>query len=150
MSAVKPLPVSHGLRNQMYLPLGQLQATATALVAELAGGPRAGHHAQAEELLDGVLHHYFVDADARRLSTFNDRWCWTRTLQRAVQELQLQLHQLVQSTCGPLMPSFLYRYEVQGDTLQLVPTLPTITDYEKRIAEMADPEDGWVPSSQRR
>lgn len=135
------------LLKRMQLPVLELQKHAAWCIAQHTTLPEGGQGVLADLLLDGVLHEYFVDAEGRQLADVLKRF---PALDDAAKELRFMLHRLVSTTTGPLVPSYRYRYELQGDSLILIPTLPTIGDYEQRIEAMADPDEGWVPARYRR
>jgi hypothetical protein len=143
-------PIGHRLRQPIVLPIGQLQAEAKRWVGELTCFHPTAKETQATHLLNAVLHEYFVDATGQQLTLLSEQPGWTLPLDAATIELKGMLHLLIKSTVGPLMPSYLYRFEVLEDALHIIPSQPTISDYEERITAMVDPEDGWVPDRHRR
>lgn len=140
------IPVGRQLLQLLYLPIAELQQHAVWHISESTALPKGAQSVLAEQLLDGVLHEYFVDAEGRRLHAILEKF----DVEPAVKELRGMLHRLVLTTTGPLVPSYVYRYLIEGDTLHLTPTLPTIDDYEQRIEALADPDEGWVSARHRR
>lgn len=148
-------PVSHRLMEPVKLPLGQILAQTRFYLSRIGLGRSPRLDQLTHDLVIAAMHHYFVDAEARR---WNDIWDHRMT-QVVVDatfgpDLLLQLindlHRLLRDTTGPLMPSYIYRFEMEGDTLILLPSQPTIDDHEERIRDMANPEEGWIPYRYRR
>lgn len=146
-SPLARVPIGHQLMQLLYLPIGELQLHARWQVEETTTLAPAAQAVLAEQLLDGVLNEYFVDAEGRHLQEIAERFAGLNT---GIVELRYLLHRLVVTTTGPLVPSYVYRFQIQGDTLHLTPTLPTLEDYERRIHAMSDPDEGWVPARHRR
>lgn len=152
MAGLKEQPISHLLHQPIYLPIGQVQALASYWVEEIYGLNQVRGKTLADRLVDAVLHHFFVDAEARKLKSMfdvdidNTR---QRAAEQAAAEISTLLHRLLRDTVGPLMPSMIYRYEVINHDLHITPTLPNLDDYEDRINALSNPDEGWIPPRHR-
>jgi hypothetical protein len=152
---IMPLPASR-IREDILLPLAPLRVLARSCVHQLIDFDVVDQRdIRLEErtvltLLDALLHQWFVDPEGSRLQEFLSSTVEHPTLFGSiVLELQESFHLLICNSIGTLMPSMLYRYEVEAwhDTLRITPTLPTLEDYDKRIQDMCG--DGWTPSRYR-
>lgn len=149
MNAQVPrVAVGRRLLQQCCLPIAELHQRASWLIDDhLSASIGPVLSGLSRELIDAVVHEYFVDAEGRALAALMQLYSIPNEL---LQDLRYRLHLLISATTGPLMPSYQYRYEIRGDELYLTPTLPTIEDHERRIEELADPDEGWVSSRHRR
>jgi hypothetical protein len=107
---------------------------------------------QTDLLLMALLDQWFCDPEGAKLAefirNFDDNPFETREM---VLELQETFWRLIRDTVGTLVPSLRYRFAIEedGDTLRITPTLPTLDDYAERLAELANPDTGWVPPRYR-
>lgn len=151
-----PLPASR-ICEPILLPLAPLRVLAKACVHELIDFDVMDRRdRQLEErtildLLDALLHQWFVDPEAIRLEEFLTKHVEYPTLFGGlVMELQESFHRLICNSIGTLMPSIRYQYTLEAwhDTLRIVPTLPTLEDYDQRIQALCN-DGSWTPSRYR-
>lgn len=135
-----------GLDQSVLLPMDTLQAFLVYWMNEEGFTVNVPAERYVEEFLNALMDQYFVDASGRKLQDFLTRH---PELTQAATDARGAFQRLLQRTIGPLIPSYRYRYEIVGTTLKLTPSLPTLTDYEERMAALADVEDGWVPPRYR-
>lgn len=140
MNTLAKVPISHKLETPILLPIVTLQSLLLYWRREEGGALTVS---DMDGLLKACLDHYFVDSEGHRLHAFLERY---PQCQQASQEIIHELHRLLKVTMGPLMPSYVYRYEVLSEAIQITPTLPTLTYYEQRMADMANSEEGWIPA----
>jgi len=149
-----PLPVQR-LRNPILLPLAPLRLLTRQCLQDIYHSrhiPAAVLKEQTESLMNALLDQWFVDPEGRLLTTFIEHsWEYPIVMESVVLELQTAFHRLIRDTVGTLVPSLRYRFEIEegGDTLRIIPTLPTLNDYAERLDALADPDSGWVPSRYR-
>lgn len=136
----------------MLLPHQGLMATAKLLLAETVQGEAS--RALLAELLSAVAKGYFEDAEGSAFQAFVE--CHGFDWQEATrwqEELLNQLHAMVVSASGGLVPSFRYsvRLVCQGPEagLHIEATLPTLEDALERLHRTTQ-EDAYIPARYRR
>jgi hypothetical protein len=151
-----PLP-AHRLCVPILLPLAPLRILVKTCVHELIDfdvvdkRDRRLEERTVNDLIDALLHQWFVDPEGTKLQEFMSQHVEHPTLIGGIiLELQESFHRLICNSIGTLVPSYRYRYEAEHwhDTLRITPTLPTLEDYDQRIQDLC--QDGsWTPSRYR-
>lgn len=151
-----PLPASR-LCEPILLPLAPLRVLAKACIHEIIEFDILDRRDQRLEeqtileLLEALLHQWFVDPEALKLEAFLTKYVeYPSLFGGVVLELQESFHRLICNSIGTLMPSIKYQYTLEAwqDTLRIVPTLPTLEDYDQRIQALCN-DGSWTPSRYR-
>lgn len=151
-----PLPATR-LCEPILLPLAPLRVLAKTCIHELIDfdvrdqRDRKLEDTTVIELLDALLHQWFVDPEGLRLEAFMTKCVeYPNLFGGLVLELQESFHRLICNSIGTLMPSIKYQYTIETwqDTLRIVPTLPTLEDYDQRIQALCS-DGSWTPSRYR-
>lgn len=150
-------PLAQRIHEPILLPLAPLRVLAKTCIHDLIDfdvvdqRDRKREERIVLELLDALLHKWFIDPEGLRLEEFITANVEHRFKANAIiLELQDSFQRLICNSIGTLMPSICYRYEIEAwhDTLSIVPTLPTLEDYEHRIQALCS-DGSWTPSRYR-
>lgn len=144
-------PAAHTLMKRIVMPVDPLRDIIRFRLRQLDIDPKRIARVETD-LIQAILDHFFLDAEAAQWEACMDhigRWVFMGSEDDFKNDLLGALHQLITSTIGSVMPSFLYRYEVLQDVFVIHCTLPTLEDHQSRIRAIVDTTDGWVPPQYR-
>lgn len=153
----RPLPAQR-LQMPILLPLEPLRNMARMCLSDMQAYRTLREpvlNDYATRMIEALLDQWFVDPEGAKLNTVMQDMLkieYASVVESSIPDLQMAFHRLISNTIGTLVPSLRYRYEIDraGDAIKIIPTLPTLEDYESRLHEMAIVEDAWVPPRFRR